>query len=128
LSFVLDASVVTAVLLEEAGHEQGLDALETGVVSAVNVAETAAALLRRGMPAAQAVLALEAIAVRTIAADHPQAVEAGLLRQVTDAAGLSLGDRFCLALARKLGRPVLTADRAWLAVADAAGVEVRLLR
>ena len=128
MNYVVDASVVTAVLLEEAGHEDGVAALETGIVSAVNVAETAAALLRRGMPSEQVVLALDAIAVRTIPADHPQAVEAGLLRRLTDAAGLSLGDRFCLALARTLGRPVLTADRAWLAVADAVGVKVELLR
>ena len=125
---MLDASVVTAVLVQEAGHEEGVDALETGVVSAVNVAETAAALLRRGMPPEQAVLALGAIADRTIPADHPQAIEAGLLRRLTDASGLSLGDRFCLALARKLGRPVLTADRAWLTVADAVGVSVKMIR
>lgn len=35
------------------------------------------------------------------------------LRSLTKALGLSLGDRACLALAIRLGLPVVTADRAW---------------
>ena len=42
--------------------------------------------------------------------------------------GLSLGDRFCLALAKRLDCPALTADRAWLPVADDAGVRIELIR
>lgn len=43
-------------------------------------------------------------------------------------AGLSLGDRFCLALARRDGLPALTADKQWHTVADAAGVAVTVIR
>ena len=43
------------------------------------------------------------------------------------AAGLSLGDRACLALGRTLARKVLTADRAWKGLAID-GVEVELIR
>ncbi len=39
---------------------------------------------------------------------------------------LSLGDAACLATARVLGMPVLTANRAWAALP--VGVEVRLIR
>ena len=42
--------------------------------------------------------------------------------------GLSLGDRYCLALARREGVPALTAERRWPEIADAAGVTVRLIR
>ncbi len=35
------------------------------------------------------------------------------LREITRKAGLSLGDRICLALGEQLDLPVLTADRAW---------------
>ena len=35
------------------------------------------------------------------------------LRSVTRHAGLSLGDRACLALGDRLGCPVVTADRVW---------------
>ena len=37
----------------------------------------------------------------------------GSLRPLTKGAGLSLGDRACLALAQRLGLPALTTDRAW---------------
>jgi ribonuclease VapC len=35
------------------------------------------------------------------------------LRVATESLGLSLGDRVCLALGKKLGLPVLTADTLW---------------
>ncbi len=41
---------------------------------------------------------------------------------------LSLGDRCCLALAKREGRPVLTAERRWPLIAEAAGVVVELIR
>jgi ribonuclease VapC len=43
---------------------------------------------------------------------------------------LSLGDRLCLALGARLGRPVLTADRQWAALGDVPGpaIEVVIIR
>ncbi|MBA2515401.1 MAG: hypothetical protein H0V26_13925 [Solirubrobacterales bacterium] len=40
--------------------------------------------------------------------------------------GLSLADRCCLALAHRLGLPILTANRAWATID--VGVEVQLIR
>jgi ribonuclease VapC len=51
---------------------------------------------------------------------------AGALRVGTKKAGLSLGDRACIALAKELGLPAMTADKAWTRAAS--GVEVVLLR
>jgi PIN domain nuclease of toxin-antitoxin system len=45
--------------------------------------------------------------------DSVLSMNAGLLRPLTKSAGLSLGDRACLALARHKNVPVLTTDRAW---------------
>ena len=56
-------------------------------------------------------------------ADAAQVAE---LRRSDHGLLLSLGDRCCLALGRRLEVPVLTADRAWSAVD--AGVEVRQVR
>lgn len=56
--------------------------------------------------------------------DEPQAQEAARLRLLTRAAGLSLADRACLALAKSLSLPVLTADRAWAALQVGVVVEV----
>ena len=53
-------------------------------------------------------------------------LEIARLRPLTKARGLSLADRACLALARRLEIPVLTADRDW---ADLnLGVTVQLIR
>lgn len=57
-------------------------------------------------------------------ADHAES--AAELWPRTRAAGLSLADRACLALARHHGVPALTADRAWCDVD--AGVEVLIVR
>jgi PIN domain nuclease of toxin-antitoxin system len=49
-----------------------------------------------------------------------------LLRPLTKASGLSLADRACLALAKRLDIPALTADRDW---ADLnLGIAVQLIR
>jgi ribonuclease VapC len=54
------------------------------------------------------------------------AIEVARLRPLTRDAGLSLGDRACLALARRLDAPVLTADSAWVDVDH--GVQLRPIR
>ena len=64
----------------------------------------------------------------TVPAGNELALDAGFLRGLTDRAGLSLGDRFCLAVARRLACPVLTADRTWQQIASDAEVEGRLIR
>lgn len=51
-------------------------------------------------------------------------MEAGFLRRGTRQAGLSLGERACLALAMQLGVPALTADRSWLSIAPPRQVQV----
>lgn len=125
---VLDASALLAGLLREPGAARVASALDAAVMSAVNVAEVAAALARNGAAEGEVRAALRAVAVTTVAADEELAIDAGLLRALTDRAGLSLGDRFCLALARRLGAPALTADRKWQEVAASVGVEVELIR
>jgi ribonuclease VapC len=50
------------------------------------------------------------------------------MRSLTRSAGLSLADRLCLALARRLKAKVLTADRAWTLVAEPLGLDVGLIR
>ncbi len=57
-----------------------------------------------------------------------QAQLSAALRTTTRAAGLSLGDRACLALACERGLPAVTAERRWPDVAEAAGVAVEVIR
>jgi ribonuclease VapC len=51
--------------------------------------------------------------IDVVSFDEGLARRAGALRPATKSLGLSLGDRACLALAQRVGLPVLTADRTW---------------
>lgn len=63
-----------------------------------------------------------------VALDRGQAERAGLLRAATRDAGLSLGDRACLALAQQKGVPVLTTDRRQAEAGSAAGINIQIIR
>lgn len=124
---VLDASVVIAYLNNEPGQTVVTEVLQDGaVMSAVNVAEVAAWLADGGMTEDAVERTMNGIDLEVVPFSATAAIQAGLLRPLTRHAGLSLGDRACLALARQLSLPVLTADRNWQDVN--LDVEVRLIR
>lgn len=116
---VLDASAILAYLGNETGADLVADAIAGGAsISTVNLAEALSTLATRGKDPAAVVVELSerglldgAIAVEPFTTDD--ATEAARLRPLTRSAGLSLADRACLAVARRLATTVLTADRAW---------------
>ena len=122
---VLDSSAVLALLLAEAGSDKVQEVLPGALLSAVNFAEVISKLCERGMPVDQARIAIETIGVEVIDFDGDQACLTGELRNSTRSAGLSLGDRACLALARQRTLPTLTADKAWSALAGFDVVAIR---
>jgi PIN domain nuclease of toxin-antitoxin system len=126
--YVFDASVVLAILKREPGGDAWIAALDSSVISAVNVAEVASGLIRHGVARDQVGPVMAELKLFVMPPDEDLAVQAGLLRAETDRAGLSLADRFCLATAIRLGVPAVTADRQWATVAEGTGVEVRLIR
>ena len=122
---VLDASAVLAAIHGEAGGATVEPRLNGGKLSTVNLAEVAQRLNDQ-WPDDLVISVLSELPCDVIDFDQALALRTGLLRRVTRKRGLSLGDRACLALAERLGLPVLTADRAW---ADLdLGVEVVLIR
>ena len=125
---VVDASAILAAILGEPGGDSVFDMLDEAVVSTVNVAEVYTYAATRNLPteAIDAFFADTGIAM--ISFDPAQAVAAGQLASITRKAGLSLGDRACLALAKLRNAEVLTADRPWQKLASAVGVAVKLLR
>lgn len=123
---VADASAVLAMLQGEPGHDRMAAGLGSTVMSAVNLAEVVTGLINNGIPAEDARHRTEAMDIETAPLDKDLALTAGTLREVTAHLGLSLGDRCCLALARQLKLPVLTADRSWTELKI--GVEVVLIR
>lgn len=125
---VLDASAVLALLFEEPGAEIVRAQLRTGVIGAANLAEVLAKLSDHGLPAQEAARAVAILGLEVAPMTEGQAQRSAELRPATRTAGLSLGDRACLALAIELGAPALTADRSWAGVAESAGVTVQVVR
>ena len=125
---MFDASAVLALLFGEPGAEQVKSFLPGGVIGAANLVEVLTKLIDRGLPWHAAEQAVDSLGLQLIAMNGVQARYAAELREATRAAGLSLGDRACLALAAELERPALTADRGWAVIAAAVKVPIHFIR
>lgn len=125
---VLDASALLALLKDEPGGAKVAQGIAASRMSAVNYAEVVSHFIHAGMPPPAVDAMLRPLPVTIVAADIDLARMAGRLRAVTAGTGLSLGDRFCLALALRDGLPAWTADRQWRSVSDAVGAEIVVVR
>jgi PIN domain nuclease of toxin-antitoxin system len=123
---VLDASAVLALINKETGWEVASDYLDDAIMSAVNLAEVVGKLRGIGVTPSAIRSIVDLLALVVIPFDETQAFLAGDLVARTRSAGLSLGDRCCLALAKTLDATAVTADRAWLEID--AGVEIAAIR
>ena len=124
----LDASALLAMLLGEPGAETVTAALDGALLCAVNLAEVVSYYAKLGAARPDIEAMLRSLPIRIVPADAALSYAAGMLRPLTLPGGLSLGDRYCLALARREGIPALTAERRWPAIALAAGVSIELIR
>jgi PIN domain nuclease of toxin-antitoxin system len=117
---------VLALILRETGWERVRDALDDAMLSTVTYSEAVARLTERG--ASEDIIHdhFRALDVPLVEFDASIAFSAGRLRRPTRAHGLTFADRACLATARHLGLPVLTADQAWAGLDI--GVRVELIR
>ncbi len=125
---VLDASALLALLNREPGYEQVVRAIADGAaVSTVNLAEVVTKLSDRGATEGEIRAAFDSFRFRVLDFDGELAYQTGLLRPLTRQAGLSLGDRACLALGRALGLTVITAERGWTGLQHL-GIRIQLIR
>lgn len=125
---VFDASAALAFLRQEPGADRVAAALEGSLLTTVNLVEVLTPYARHGVSPRQIETILAALKSEIVDFDAELAIDAAQMIGATRPAGLSLGDRACLALAKRLGVPALTADRAWATIAEAAGVEIVLIR
>ena len=124
---VLDASALLAFLNNEVGSEQVARSIMDGaIMSAVNVSEVISKLSESNMPEDAIHETLDLLGIETIAFDMTCSYQAGLLRPMTKALGLSFGDRACLALAQHLSCPAVTADRTWQKLT--LGITIQVIR
>lgn len=112
MTVVLDASAVLAFVAGEPGGDVVESALDDGAVcSTVNWSEVAQKVRANGGDWSVAAALLDSYGVVAIDATARDAEAAAALWQ--RGSGLSLADRFCLALAARLDAVALTADTAW---------------
>ena len=122
---ILDASALLALIQREAGYEHVLSALPRARMSTVNLSEVLSKQTagHRAQPLEDW---LEELGIAVDDFTREDARTAAELVGATRKYGLSLGDRACLALARRTALPVLTADRAWKRLD--VGIDVRVIR
>jgi PIN domain nuclease of toxin-antitoxin system len=128
---VIDASALLALLQDENGADEVVEAIAAGAaISAVNLSEVLAKLAEHGQPAVVALGSIHEAAEGALWIEpfiEDDAAQAADLRPRSKAQGLSLGDRACLALAARFEVPAVTADRDWRKLPDI-GVAVKLIR
>ncbi len=122
--YILDASALLAVMLGESGAEAVHAVLDRAKIGAVNLSEVVAKLQERGVPDDAIDQSLADLDLTIVPFDQDHAIRAGKLRLATRGAGLSLGDRACLAVADALGAIAITTDQAWSKLAIETEIEL----
>jgi ribonuclease VapC len=122
----LDASALAALLFDEPGAAMVADVIAEGAaISTVNLSEVAKILINRDVDPGRLLPTIcDQVTVEPFSL--ADALCAASLYPQTAHAGLSLGDRACLALAKRLNAVAVTAEHAWAQIS--VGVEVQLIR
>lgn len=123
---VVDASALLAFLFDEPGADRTAEVLHRAAISTVNWAEVVQRVVGRGGTVTPTRDDLLDAGLEVVPFSIDDAELAAAWREPTRQVGLSLADRACLALAHRLGRPALTADRSWRAID--LGVTIELVR
>ena len=107
---VVDASAALAIINQEPEREKAAVLVRGGTISPLNAAEVVQDLVKTGRTIDEATQLLDGLRFVWSAPTRGQAIRAAELRQP----GLSLADRFCIALGEELGQPLVTKDSQWL--------------
>ena len=120
---VIDASAMIAYLFGEPGGDVAFQSFSDAAMSVVNVAEVLTRFARDGVDPEATFASVERCGVAIAGTTSEDAIEAA---RFPANSGLSLGDRLCIALAKRLNAPVVTADQLWATAG--VGVSVELIR
>jgi PIN domain nuclease of toxin-antitoxin system len=124
---IVDSSVIIGILRGEPDSDAWLDEPDQQyAMSAVNLQEVLVKThsLELDQPTVEALI--DRLQLDIVPHHEEHARYAASLWPMVQHRGLSLGDRACLALARILNAPVLTADRMWVDIDI--GVNIRFVR
>ena len=127
---VMDSSAILAILRGEPGcdYVQELLQSEECAISSVNMAEVGSKLIDYGLPPEEFPRIASQLQIDIVDFNTDQSIQSAQIRKSTRSAGLSLGDRACVALTQLIQGCVVTADRAWLDIADTTQIKVLMIR
>lgn len=129
LRAVVDTSVVLAKMFREPGGEVLKAAIADGsVMSDINRAEVINVLMREGTDPLTALASAEGVDLESIPFTSEFLPAMTEIFPHARRANLSLADCACLATAKHLRLPALTADKAWAEIAGELVVEVVVVR
>ncbi len=126
MKVVLDASALLAFLHNERGADIVDPMVPEAAMCSVNWSEVVQKATARGVDVRGLRNDVEALGLRIVPFSASHAEQTAALWSHTHTAGLSLGDRACLALGHAFGLPILTADRVWSQLD--LDVDVRMIR
>lgn len=112
-SFVLDSSVVLAVLKNEQRGKAAAEFALDAIMSSVNLAEIVTKCIEWNLSPDAAISFITGRNIAVVHFDYDLAVLAGRLQGSAPKGVLSLGDRACIATAARHNATAVTADRAW---------------
>jgi ribonuclease VapC len=121
---VLDASAILALLQAEPGADEVEAVLDGALMSCVNLAEVLQKAEQHGVPTEGLEYDLEALGIEFRDFDLPMARPTA--QAWSPGAGLSLGDRACLALTRRVRGIAVTTDARWATAGRT--VDLRVIR
>ena len=128
--YVMDASAILALMQAEKGWEVVDDLIreQQCVASCVNIAEVGTRMIDKGLAPSQLERTLKESDIQPVDFDLEQSTLCAELRLSTKFAGLSLGDRACLALTKLMDGTAVTSDRAWLDITEITQIKVKMIR
>ena len=124
--YLLDSSALLAYLHRERGADIVAKILDESAITTVNLSEVLTKLVLGGVTAQQAQDTVRSLEVTVLPFDESLAMEGADLCGLARSHGLSLGDRACLAAARRRKVTAVTTDQAWKIAG--LNVNVRVIR
>ena len=125
--YVLDSTALIAFVSLESGYERVAELLEQSTISTVNLAESSNKLIQKGFSAQEVRESLTKLKLTVENWTEEMAYQSAEFTRFNKSHGLSLGDRACLTLAKRLHATAVTADRTWRRV-PALGVPIMIFR
>ncbi len=129
MKYIMDASAVISVINNEPHIPELPFMFVDAIISTINLAEALTVIVRILNVEVDLIWSeLSNVVPHHYPIDDELTYEVVKMAHVAKKYGLSMGDRYCLALARKLQLPIYTGDRIWKQLETQLDVSINLIR